>query len=281
MYYQIILKVPKRKVKIIEDYLYFHISQGWETIEEGSYCLFNIFLEDKSPEIALIEKFLAKHLDVEVDFKILEEKNWEELWKANFKPLKVGKKLVIIPPWEKYKANENEVVIIIEPAQAFGTGHHPTTQMMLENIEIFLEKTEQKSLKILDLGCGTGILGIACAKLFKNCKIWAIDIDEEALKACNLNTRLNRVRSKIYIRKELPKRNFDLILANIGYRELKKLSDKIKALSQKRTHLFLSGILTEDAEKIVKIYQEKGFSLLKHQKENEWSFLWFIFSENQ
>ncbi len=281
MYYQISLKVPKKKVKLIEEYLYFCIDKGWETIEENSYFIFNLFLEEGSSEISLLEKFLAKHLDVEISYKILEEENWEEIWKANFKPLKVGKNLVIIPPWEEYKANRDEVVIVIEPAQAFGTGHHPTTQMMLENIEIFAETANQKALKILDLGCGTGILAIACAKLLKNCKVWAVDIDEEALKACNFNAELNKVKSRVYIKRELPEIKFDLILANIGYRELKKLSDNIKALSQKGTNLFLSGILTEDTDDIARIYQKKGFKLVKHQKENEWSFLWFVFSESK
>lgn len=280
MYYQVVLKVPKEKVEIVEEFLYLHISQGWETIEKDSEYVFNIFFKEKSAEPIFLEKFLAKHLDIEVNYKILKEENWTELWKANFKPLEIGKNLVVIPPWEKCLAYREKIIIIIEPYQAFGTGHHPTTQMMLENIEIFMEKIvkeSSKNLKILDLGCGTGILGIACAKLLKNCKIWAVDIDEEALKACNYNVILNKVKSKFHIQKDLPKRKFNLILANIGYRELENLADNIKILSQKGTHIFLSGILYEEIEGIMEVYNKKGFKLVKKQKKEEWGFLWMNF----
>ncbi|AEH22675.1 Ribosomal protein L11 methyltransferase [Thermodesulfobacterium geofontis OPF15] len=272
--YQVILKVPYTKKEKVEDFLYEHIQKGWETIEKKFRVYFILYLNEKSPELALLEEFLEKNSEINVEYKLLKEENWEEIWKAHFKPLKIGKSLVIIPPWEKYEPNPYEMVVIIEAGQAFGTGHHPTTKMMLENIEIFKERIKDSNLKIIDIGCGTGILSIACAKLFKNSTIFAIDIDELAIEASKENAILNKVEDKIIIQKEIPQEKFHLILANIGYREIKNLAPIIKSCSQTGSHVFLSGFLNTDAVNIINIYQNMGYSLIKHQKENEWSFLW-------
>uniref|UniRef100_A0A7V4N4P9 Ribosomal protein L11 methyltransferase n=1 Tax=Thermodesulfobacterium geofontis TaxID=1295609 RepID=A0A7V4N4P9_9BACT len=272
--YQVILKVPYIKKEKVEDFLYEHIPKGWETIEKKFKVYFIFYLKEESPELALLEEFLEKNLEIKLEYKLLKEENWEEIWKAHFKPLKIGKSLVIIPPWEKYKPSPYEAIVIIEAGQAFGTGHHPTTKMMLENIEIFKEKIKDSNLKIIDLGCGTGILSIACAKLFKNSTIFAVDIDDLAIEASKKNAILNKLEDKIIIQKEIPQEKFHLILANIGYREIKNLAKIIKNFSQIGSHVFLSGFLNIDAVNIINIYQNMGYSLIKHQKENEWSFLW-------
>jgi len=272
--YQIILKVPYAKKEKVEDFLYEYIHKGWETVKEKFRVYFVFYLEEGSPELALLEEFLEKNLDINIEYKLLKEEKWEEIWKAHFKPLKIGKSLVIIPPWEKYEPSPSETIITIEVGQAFGTGHHPTTKMMLENIEIFKERIKNSDLKILDIGCGTGILSIACAKLFKNSAIFGIDIDDLAIEASKENAILNKVEGKIVFQKETPQEKFHLIFANIGYREIKNLAKTIKSCSQIGSHVFLSGFLTIDATDIVNIYQNMGYSLIKHQKESEWSFLW-------
>ncbi|PMP67619.1 MAG: hypothetical protein C0190_02955, partial [Thermodesulfobacterium geofontis] len=86
---------------------------------------FILYLTENSSELNLLEEFLKDHPEIDMEYKLLKEINWKEIWKAGFKPLKIGKNLVIVAPWEKYRANPSEIVIIIEPAQAFGTGHHP------------------------------------------------------------------------------------------------------------------------------------------------------------
>jgi len=258
----------------VEDALYELAPRGWETVESQGVVTFKVYLKEGDPEIENIEKFLAKHPDLEVSYKGLKEENWAEIWKTNFRPLKVGKSLVILPPWESYQPAASEITIIVEPAQAFGTGHHPTTQMMLEAIEEYFKDNPIPS-KVLDLGCGTGILGITCLKLSPNSQVWAIDIDEEALKACKKNAKLNDVEDRIFVSSEFPKVSFDLILANIGFRELERLSKKIKDLSiPEKTDVFLSGVLQEDLDALEKVYLNLGFTPIKKRALKEWGFLW-------
>ena len=105
------------------------------------------------------------------------EKNWEEEWKKFFKPRRIGKNFVVRPTWEEFSAEPNDHVIVLDPGQAFGTGDHPTTRMCLE----FLEKHVTPGLRVLDLGCGSGILAIG-AKMVGASEVMAIDIDPIAVE---------------------------------------------------------------------------------------------------
>jgi len=275
MYLQIEVSLPRNKSKTFEELLYDLFPAGWETIENEKEVTFIVFLKEEEKE--KIEKIKSEAGKEGKKIKILfiEDKDWNEVWKAGFKPLKVGRRLVIVPPWEIYNPEEGEVIIIIEPGQAFGTGHHPTTQMMLNNIEKFFEQRKEKErLKVLDLGCGTGILGIACAKLYKNIKVLAVDIDKEALKATNYNAKLNGVSPVVKTAEEIQETGFDLVVANIGYKELCKLAELIKNSVKIGGSVFLSGILKEDLDKLERRYLKLGFKKVYREEKEEWGFLW-------
>lgn len=279
MYFLYTLKIPKDLEEEIYFFLYEKIPQGWEWEEEEGFTTFRFYFKEENPQV--LKELLAKYDFLEPKKEIIKEENWEISWKEFFKPFKVGKKFLILPPWEKILDFKERVCIYIEPGQAFGTGHHPTTQLMLENIEIFFENFSKKIfLEILDFGCGTGILGIACAKLYDNLKVYTLDIDEVALLATLQNAKLNQVEDKIEILNQLPKgKTFDLILANLSFKELKKEALNILKLSKrKKTKLFLSGILVKDVEKIKKLYQEIGFICEKMNKKEEWAFLEFFYA---
>jgi ribosomal protein L11 methyltransferase len=235
-------------------------------------------LEKKDSDLLEHLHSLSQKYEVaKVELSLQPKERWEEIWKYNFTPLKVGKRLLVLPPWEEGKEEEGRIKVIIYPGQAFGTGHHATTQLMLENLDEFLEGKEDQPLRVLDMGCGSGILAIAVAKLCPKASILAVDIDELALSATHENAERNKVLSQVKIAKEVPKeerdKKFDLILANIGQKELKALSPLFKELSKPGdTYLMLSGFFKEDAEDIFRHYFQLGFKKVKSQSFREWGF---------
>jgi len=286
MYLLFSLRVPKELAETLEEEFYSYSGLSWETEErEGEvsfkfYFPFNLKPQDEE-RLSFLEKLSAKYEGISTQYQLLKEENWEVIWKYHFKPLRVGKRLLILPPWEEPPLEEGILPLYIDPGQAFGTGHHPTTQLMLENLEIYLEELceEVPHPLILDMGCGTGILSIAATLLCPRCEVYAIDLDELALEATFKNASLNGVSSRLRIFKALPEEEslkFHLILANIGFRELKNLAPLFKARSlPHQTILLLSGILKEDLQDLEQYYRRLGFQRLKTQLQKEWGILIF------
>ncbi len=278
MYFLCTLEVPKELEEEILLLFCENIPRGWEWEEKEKSIYFRLYL--KKEELENLKSFIVKYPISNLKISKLEDKNWSSYWKEYFKPLEVGKKLVILPPWEKTFFQE-KILIYIEPAQAFGTGYHPTTQLMLESIELFFEKLiEDRFLEVLDFGCGTGILGIACIKLYKDLKLYAVDIDELALEATLKNAKLNGVEDKFVVLRTLPlDKKFDLILANLSFKELKKEALNLCKVSKKGiTKLFLSGILIEDVGEIKNLYESLGFICEMVREKEEWTVLEFFYA---
>ncbi len=283
MYLVFTLAVSKDVAPLIEEELYTIARSGWEYEERDLEVIFKFYfplnLEKKDSDLLEHLHSLSQKYDVaRIDLSLQPKERWEEIWKYNFPPLKVGKRLLVLPPWEEEEKEEGRIKVIIYPGQAFGTGHHATTQLMLENLDEFLEGKEDKPLRVLDMGCGSGILAIAVAKLCPKASILAVDIDELALSATYENAERNNVLSQVKIAKEVPEeerdKKFDLILANIGQKELKALSPLFKELSKPGdTCLMLSGFFKEDAEDIFRHYFQLGFKKVKSQFLREWGFL--------
>ena len=283
MYLVFTLAVSKDLAPLIEEELYSLARSGWEYEERDLEVIFKFYfplnLEKKDSDLLEHLHSLSQKYDLaKVELFLQPKEKWEEIWKYNFPPLKVGKRLLVLPPWEEGKEEAGRIKVIIYPGQAFGTGHHATTQLMLENLDEFLEGKEDKHLRVLDMGCGSGILAIAVAKLCPKASILAVDIDELALSATYENAERNKVLSQVKIAKEVPEeerdKKFDLILANIGQKELKALSPLFKELSKPGdTYLMLSGFFKEDAEDIFRHYFQLGFKKVKSQSFREWGFL--------
>lgn len=285
MYLLYILKIPHEFSEQIEEELYFFEKLSWEKEERDKEVLlkfyFPLCLKKKDEEkINFLENLCSKYENISSELKLIKKENWEEIWKYHFKPLEIGHKLLILPPWEEFPKNSERIPLFIYPGQAFGTGHHPTTQLMLEYLEYYISEitTIKENPFVLDMGCGTGILTVATVKLCPQAIIYAIDIDELAIEATQKNLELNQLSSNnISVMTALPKEisfNFDLILANIGSKELKQLAPIFKKLSYpEKTILLLSGILKDDLPEMEKFYKNFSFKTLKTQFLREWAIL--------
>ena len=120
--------------------------------------------------------------------RVIEEREWAEAWKEHFHPLRVGDRLVVAPSWREFEPGEGDVVIRLDPGMAFGTGHHPTTRMCLEQVEALVEP----GMEVLDAGCGSGILSIAAALLGAR-RAFGLDVEETAVSVAEANAAENGV----------------------------------------------------------------------------------------
>jgi ribosomal protein L11 methyltransferase len=210
---------------------------------------------------------------VTVQRDIIEDPDWEEQWKKYFKPLRVGLSIVIKPSWERYNPAGGDIIVEIDPGMAFGTGQHASTRLCIEAIEEVMRKDRTiPSWNVLDVGTGTGILGITCAKLGA-AKVLCLDIDKKAVEIARENVRVNDVAACVDVRSRpvhVLNGSYDLIVANLTEKLLVKLKDTLEALLQERGYLIISGIITENREMVEKAFL--GASLVRHDTriEKEW-----------
>ncbi|MGX1024446.1 50S ribosomal protein L11 methyltransferase [Psychroflexus sp. MBR-150] len=205
--------------------------------------------------------------DFELSYTLhdIEDVNWNQTWEDNFKPVYITSNCVIRAPFHKAFNVEHE--LIIEPKMSFGTGHHPTTHMMME----MLLEENLKHLSVLDMGCGTGVLSILSEKLGAK-HILAIDIDEW----CFINTLENKDRNQcknITVKQgdeELIEGQFDVVLANINRNILLEQLPVYNRHLKKGGKVFLSGFYENDLSKIDDVCQELDLNCVKYQLKNDW-----------
>jgi ribosomal protein L11 methyltransferase len=180
----------------------------------------------------------------------LEDKDWEREWMVNFKPMRFGARLWIVPSWSA-PPDPAAVNILLDPGLAFGTGTHPTTALCLEWLDGHGANYEQ----VIDYGCGSGILAVAAVKLGAQ-HVWAVDNDPQALIATRDNAAKNAVAEKItaVAPAALPQQQVPLLLANILAQPLIDLAGKFAQLVAPGGSIVLSGILHNQAEKVAAAY---------------------------
>jgi len=223
-------------------------------------------------EVEDVIKLIKKELDlskIEISYFEIND-DWKQKWKEGFKKIKITDDILIKPSWDENKYNE-KIQVKIDPGMAFGTGTHGTTSLSIKMIEKYLKKDD----KVLDVGCGSGILSIVASKL--NAKeIVAIDIDEEAIKASKENfimNGVNNVELLIGNLKDLYFKKVDLLVANILSEILIMLIKDIVNVLDENSIFISSGIIIEKVDLIKETYIENGLEIIDENRDGDWAVI--------
>ena len=198
------------------------------------------------------------------------EQDWANAWRAYYKPLHIGERMVIVPAWEEYEAEPHEIVVRMDPGMAFGTGSHETTRLVIG----LLEKYTKPDCRMLDVGCGSGILAICAAKLGAgDCR--AYDIDPTAVRVANenvLSSGLSNVRCEVsdLLRQVDASEPYDLITANIVADIIIRMTPDVGKYMHDGTVLLASGIIVERADDVAAALQAHHLRIVERVEDNGW-----------
>ena len=219
----------------------------------------------------LKERFSAAGLtDAKLETVGVNEEDWANSWKAYYKPLHIGRHMVIVPAWESYDPKPDEVIVRMDPGMAFGTGSHETTRLVIE----LLEELVTPQMRVADVGCGSGILAICAAKLGAGqCR--AYDIDPVAVRVANENIKdsgLTNVTCEVsdLLRDVDRSYPYDLITANIVADIIIRMSPDVGALMHEKTVLLVSGIILERSGDVVEALEKNGLKVVERAVDNDW-----------
>ena len=203
--------------------------------------------------------------------KYVEEEDWQNAWKEHFHPLRIGRHLVICPTWRTVETSESDILIHLDPGMAFGTGHHPTTRTCME----ILERETKPGDRILDVGCGSGILSVVAVKVGATSAL-GLEIDPVAARAGEENVRINGIEDKVQIvQGTLPSplaeaRSFDIVAANISAKVVTNLAQHLIDSVAIGGKLIAGGIIEPHVEDVTKALNAVGASIDETFIDGDW-----------
>lgn len=218
-----------------------------------------------------VEEIKSLGIDVgegKVEFEKMYEEDWANNWKKYYKPSKVGEKIVVKPIWEEYEVKDEELVVELDPGMAFGTGEHETTRMCIQA----LEKYVQKDSTVFDVGCGSGILAIAAAKLGAKLAV-GVDLDPVAVESAKENVGFNNIDNIEILHGNLIEvidGKADIVVANIIAEIICILTEDVSRVIKPNGYFITSGIIHDRVEMVTNKLEECGFEVVKVNKDGEW-----------
>ena len=204
-----------------------------------------------------------------LDVKFDDDTEWKDKWKEFFKPSRISDNIVVKPTWEDYDNVEGHLVIEIDPGMAFGTGTHETTSLCVK----LLDKYQKASDKVLDVGCGSGILSIAAAKLGAK-DVLGVDIDPIAVEVAIENLELNQVTEVARAQYGDLTKGVDykanIVVANLMADLVMMLSDDVAKHMEEGGYFISSGILVEKEDIVANHLKEQGFNIVEIKEDGLW-----------
>ena len=268
-----------------------HNRQYWDYVDEeldrsmAGKCRVTFYVEDgdqgfttvAAARIAMadLKKAHPEYAPLIMTIDGIEDADWENNWKAFYKPMEIGERLIVIPDWEEADP-QGRVALRMNPGLTFGTGSHATTRLCLQA----REKLVHPGMKVLDLGCGSGILSIAALLLGAD-SAFACDIDEKAVDVAYENAALNGVGREKYtvragdvtsdqrLRKEMGG-SWDIVVANIVSDVIIALAPTVGELLAENGVFICSGIIDDRAEEVKGKLEEAGFAILESRSSEGW-----------
>lgn len=239
--------------------------EAFEEDEQG----FSAYLPEQGRDEALEAKLLElkKRFDFSYDWKFWPDKNWNAAWEAEYQPVVVEGFCQVRAPYHLKRADLS-YDIVIQPQMSFGTGHHATTKQMIQAMQALSWPQE----KVMDIGCGTGVLAILAAQLGAG-EVKALDNDSWAYKNTRSNSKLNGLDTievcEGVLETCFAAETMDVLLANINTNVLLSLIPELLAYSHSKTYLLVSGFLEKDADKIADC-SKKDWKIVRKQLESGW-----------
>jgi ribosomal protein L11 methyltransferase len=216
----------------------------------------------------------------ELQTRIVHEEDWAEAWKSHFPVLRIGRRIVIRPTWRRHRRRPEDVVLSLDPGMAFGTGLHPTTRLCLAALETLADEgglarghARNGAARVIDVGCGSGILAIAAAKLGAG-ELLGVDTDPIAVESTSANARLNGLARRLPVRQgSVPSGEgpFDMVLANLIASLLVTLAPALRdEMVSGGGRILASGIFRDREDDVRAAFEAAGLTMGRRWAEEDW-----------
>jgi len=278
-YLEVVVIIPEEIADQVSKYLVELGSQRAWINPNGENLAITGYLSDKSKPKE-IKTSINRYLDElnalgfktgknKIEIKKIKQKDWFQDRKKSFEPIFVDKDIVIIPDWDQ-TPYPDKTVIRIKPGMAFGTGAHPTTRLCLRALKKYLRSGE----RVIDIGCGSGILSILSAKSGAS-YVLGLDIDQDAIENAEENLALNQVENLIEIKQgtvtaSSPKEPFDTVVTNLTKMEIFESFTNIQSQVKDAGMLIFSGILKAKEEEVKDFLEKKKVEIVEINQQEDW-----------